>query len=364
MQDLAVRHERETGFSLIELMVAMVITLIISGAIYGMLASGQSAFRREPALVERQQNIRLALDLISRDVDNAGVGMDTFQKIFETGLNNPGAGSVLSELNPGQRADFIQMMTNDGSCPTLTACTTPGVNINTSEAVPACYAMPSMVYVFGPNGPASKNPDGSDGPPGILFMFERGGGGGCGNGHMNAPPGKAWVNPTGNYACQGDVCTNVSKIQLIRYEIAPDPTDGQPALWRSTLGRTNVTNGQVGLPPPGDATTDWKLIARGIDDLQVQYQTGAQWPASPNTWIDDPGTPTCNNNPCAAADYQTVVQRVRITLSSRVLGGTVGMGNVTTGGSGVAARRGQLSQVMAVRSALVNLQGGAAPIWK
>ena len=61
----------ETGFSLIELMVAMLITLIVSGAIFGLLSSGHSAFRREPELSDRQQSIRLAMDVISRDVVNA-----------------------------------------------------------------------------------------------------------------------------------------------------------------------------------------------------------------------------------------------------------------------------------------------------
>jgi len=37
----------EDGFSLVELMVAMTVTLIVSAAIYGLLTSGSNAFRRE-----------------------------------------------------------------------------------------------------------------------------------------------------------------------------------------------------------------------------------------------------------------------------------------------------------------------------
>jgi len=367
MQEPAVKHDRETGFSLIELMVAMVITLIITGAIYGLIASGQGAFRREPALVERQQNIRLGLDLVTRDLDTAGVGMEVFQKVFTTGLNNPttAQGSVVSELNAGERADFLEMLTNDGSCPTLDTCGTPGVNIATLQTVPACYTLPAMVYVFGPNGPATSN-----GPPGVLMMFGRGGGIGCGTGHLNAPPGQATaLNPTGNYSCGvAGTCTNVSKIQMVRYELALDPSDGTPSLWRSTRGRL-LANGDPDTGPPGGATSDWKLIARGIEDMQVQYQSGNQWPASPNTWLDDPGTPSCTSPGCAlnpfapaASDYRTVIQRVKITLSGRALGG--GTGGLTQGAV-TRARRGQLTTIVSVRSALVNLQGGgAAPIWK
>ena len=49
---------QQRGFSLVELMVAMTVTLIVSGAIYGLLTSGSSAFRREPEVADRQQNIR------------------------------------------------------------------------------------------------------------------------------------------------------------------------------------------------------------------------------------------------------------------------------------------------------------------
>ena len=73
---------QERGFSLVELMVAMTVTLIVSGAIYGLLTSGSNAFRREPELADRQQNIRVAMDLISRDVFNAGAALPTFSQVF------------------------------------------------------------------------------------------------------------------------------------------------------------------------------------------------------------------------------------------------------------------------------------------
>jgi len=73
------------------------------------MAGGQNAFRREPALVERQQNIRIGLDLITRDLQNAGAGITAFSQAFTTGLDNPSSslGSVPSELVSGERADFL-----------------------------------------------------------------------------------------------------------------------------------------------------------------------------------------------------------------------------------------------------------------
>jgi Tfp pilus assembly protein PilW len=50
----------------VELMIAMLVTMVISGAVFGLMAVGQGSFRREPALTDRQQNIRMAMDIVQR----------------------------------------------------------------------------------------------------------------------------------------------------------------------------------------------------------------------------------------------------------------------------------------------------------
>ena len=47
VQEALASAQGEAGFSMVELLVAMVITLMISGAIFGLLTGGQNAFRRE-----------------------------------------------------------------------------------------------------------------------------------------------------------------------------------------------------------------------------------------------------------------------------------------------------------------------------
>src|SRR5512136_2665399 len=86
-----VMRQHERGFSLVELMIAMTVTLIVSGAIYGLLTSGSNAFRREPELADRQQNIRIAMDLLTRDVFNAGSALPTFSQVFT--LTDPPGGA-------------------------------------------------------------------------------------------------------------------------------------------------------------------------------------------------------------------------------------------------------------------------------
>ena len=348
--DMKMRATRQGGFSMIELMVAMTVTLVVSGAIFGLLTAGQNAFRREPELADRQQSIRVAMDLIMRDVQTAGGGMDPFVQAFTrtdpggTLLNNPppAMGSEPSLLVPGERADFLEIMGNDGRCPTLTACGTPGVNIFTNEVPPACFQIPGLAYVYGSTGSAPNNP-GSQ--PGVIWIKPPGGGGGgpCG-GHVNAPPGQSWRNPTGGQACNpATSCQFIANIQVVRYELAPDPNDPTtPALWRSPTGRSDLADTLNNNPPPN---APWQLVARGIEDLQVRYLTGAGW-------NDDPGVVTAGN-------FGTIVREVQVTLSARSLAPNLAGQTTSAVGSAV---RGQLVSVVSPRSALLNLDQNGS--WK
>jgi prepilin-type N-terminal cleavage/methylation domain-containing protein len=362
-------HRRsQGGFSLVELIVAMVITLIVSGAIYGLMVSGQGAFRREPALIDRQQSIRIAMDLITRDIQNAGAGMSPFAQAFTddipaNSMNNPAApGSVVSEIFPGQRADYIEMMVNDGSCPSIVACGTPGANIFTAEPLPACIfgtpALSSFVYVSGSGGVAA----GADARhPGMLFGFVPGpgGGGGCGAGQIVTQQGQAPAyNPGGNAACgpggtnnaSTPLCQTVSRIAFARYELAPEnpalavnPLNNPPSLWRSALGRNNhdgtqnagpwVGNDGAGNPSP------WQLLARGIDDMQIQYFRNGAWNNTAGTVVN--------------LNRATILEQVRVTLSARAIGFNLGGETTYVAGAGTPGRRGQLTMQVAPRAALL-----------
>jgi prepilin-type N-terminal cleavage/methylation domain-containing protein len=60
------------GFTVIELLVAMTITLIIAGAIASIAQPARAAFDRVPAELELQQRGRTALDVLSQTVRSAG----------------------------------------------------------------------------------------------------------------------------------------------------------------------------------------------------------------------------------------------------------------------------------------------------
>jgi prepilin-type N-terminal cleavage/methylation domain-containing protein len=65
----------QKGFTLIELMVALVLSFILVGAIYRTFTSQQKAYTIQDQIAETQQNARMAMNILLRDIRMAGYGM-------------------------------------------------------------------------------------------------------------------------------------------------------------------------------------------------------------------------------------------------------------------------------------------------
>lgn len=302
------RRNIQAGFSLVELLVAMVVTLVITGAMFGLLTGGQSAFKTQPERTDRQQNIRTSMDLIMRDVGSAGVGMPPFIQVFTPGKN--GAGPMGTK---GQNTDDIEMLANNSGYDNEPVCNALGQS-NSSQVklvrgttsippnIPIMiimadgtwtmrYLVDTQVNQGGP-GPCQA------GTPHTQVNVNPGGdptnqntpGGVCqpnnfGVGNAGIPSAMPPV-PSCNMA--EPACCTVIEIGLggvIGYRVRTG-TDGMPNLERSENGAT------------------YQIIARGIDDMQVQYvrADGA---------ISDPA-PTITSD-----DYNSLITQVRVTLSAR-----------------------------------------------
>jgi hypothetical protein len=139
--------------------------------------------------------------------------------------------------------------------------------------------------------------------------------------------------------------------RVVRYRIGPglDTADpALPALWRSDTGRYDATGGVV--PEPGEggfpgANSPWELVARGIEDLQIEYRDGT------GVWQNQPPLVTANA-------WNTLVREVRITLSARASAANLA-GQTTGGGGAPPAVRGQLSTTVTPRAAFNELQMGS-----
>lgn len=89
---------QESGFSLVELMVAMTVFLIIGGAVALLLGKSQTIFRAEQGVSEMDQNARLMMDFLTRDIQQSkenGLGLG---QRFRTIYSKDGADGKTDEV--------------------------------------------------------------------------------------------------------------------------------------------------------------------------------------------------------------------------------------------------------------------------
>ncbi|HVR72200.1 MAG TPA: prepilin-type N-terminal cleavage/methylation domain-containing protein [Vicinamibacteria bacterium] len=346
---------RESGFSLIELMIAMTITLVISGAMYGLIAGGQTAFRREPELSDRQQNIRVAMDLILRDVANAGSGLPSFIQTFTPGLDAcagcPDGGAPLGP--DGDVTDELEMMTNTGARDNEPACHTAGGGSSTQvRLMRTTGTIPddTVVILIMDDGTwtvmnvtdTTTNNTGADNcDAGVQHNALNFNTGNNDSSDMNVPGGVCQPNADGLGNATGPCSVQeVSFAEVVRYRIRDD-ADGVPV-----LQRRSTANFAAG----------FQTIARGIENLQVQYVRADVDPTIAANWVD--GAPVT-----VPATPGSLISQVRVTLAARSEAENVQ--GMTDAPSARAALRGQLTATASPRSTLTALSiQQPTPLWR
>lgn len=103
--------EPERGFTLIEVLVSILITMIVMGAVFGLLTRGQKSFRREPEVADLQQSARTVLDMVTKDILQAGAGLPpefpSFSRI--NGAGNGAPTDVIEVIGTFQSAGNVYL---------------------------------------------------------------------------------------------------------------------------------------------------------------------------------------------------------------------------------------------------------------
>jgi prepilin-type N-terminal cleavage/methylation domain-containing protein len=111
----------ESGFTLLEIIVAIAIFTVVTGAIYAMLEVGRSDVFKTQQLTDTMQNARAALNTINRDAINAGVGYwkggakmpdGTLGRLVFLPVENDGDEDWLTPVVPG---DGVRPIAVDGA---------------------------------------------------------------------------------------------------------------------------------------------------------------------------------------------------------------------------------------------------------
>lgn len=144
--DGEVRSKSQQGFSLTELMIALMVFSLIIGSVITLLVKSQTIFQTEQGVAEMDQNARLMIDFLTRDI----------QQSKENALGiGPKFRSIYSYNGPNGRTDEITIVSADtdskipaAALPLMAASRLPfTVNQRTIEVVPnsAAHVEPAEV---------------------------------------------------------------------------------------------------------------------------------------------------------------------------------------------------------------------------
>jgi prepilin-type N-terminal cleavage/methylation domain-containing protein len=117
---------KQSGFSLAELMVAMVLGIILIGAVYNTYMAQTRSYNVQEQVAEMQQTARVAMDMILRDVRMAG-----YQA---AGFTVPNSNAIVA-INSSTDPDGIIASDNQGLSTTLTANASAGAGSITVMSV-------------------------------------------------------------------------------------------------------------------------------------------------------------------------------------------------------------------------------------
>lgn len=107
----AEKFKNDQGFSLIELLIAMVVTLILLGITAGLFSSAMGTRARESRRTDALTSARAAINVISREIANSGYGMASKDDTLYTPIN----GIVVADSN-SNRIHFRSNVVNANGC--------------------------------------------------------------------------------------------------------------------------------------------------------------------------------------------------------------------------------------------------------
>jgi type II secretory pathway pseudopilin PulG len=329
-------RSQETGFSILEMLVATAITVGLTGTLFYFFKQSQDTFVVESAKTEMNQNFRAALDLMARDIQAAGAGIPFF--LGPIGGKDGGGTNANPSLNP---PDSVLLLYGNASV--------SPVAVKATGSYPAPVGPSSTIYT---DIPVTALTTGNY----ILYSV--------------AQPQMQATN-LADYAefalftinSNSDIANISSGGTVIGRQITPTPFSINPAgdatYWNHTMAfPSSASLSVVPLDEVVEYMVDttamelrrnrnkagWVTVARGIANLQLRYQIES-FDAATNTyttsWVDQVNQ-AANNN-------RALVRAVEVTLFGR------------TQMTGAGDRQGQryISQTLEIAPRNLNLPGFA-----
>lgn len=274
------------GFTLIEVLISMAITIIVMGAVFGLLTRGQQTFQREPQVADLQQSARTALDMVARDALQAGAGLPPEFPAFTTTTVDPAVG----DQAPTDVIEIVGTLQTPGELPSdpeVVASFSPGTDEVTLDS--------TITSIVGDD---------------LVVLYD------------NNPLNPEWIMARVVEPVAGNVITLDRSAVNANYSQVIDDT--WPA-GQTQIVRVNVVRYFTQLPPPDEAATfavPPRVLMRQVDfgtampvgyleDFQIAYMVGNINPAEQ---MNPPEPQPVMGNYIQDAD---MVSSVRITVTAR-----------------------------------------------
>ncbi|HYE74215.1 MAG TPA: prepilin-type N-terminal cleavage/methylation domain-containing protein, partial [Blastocatellia bacterium] len=285
------RLSNQSGFSLIELMLAMSITIGLTGAIFYYLKQNQEAFVVQAALADTQQNFRAALDLLTRDIQSAGSNIPNFM------------GPIAGTNGASSAPDEILLIYGDS---TFSSVTVNGPIANSTSTIDVLgSSLPTFTngnnyilysYTQKNNGGADLTADAAE-----FSIFKLSSQADITNGKRLTPT--APTNP------DGSTITNAIPTSWANMSFPDNATLGLTKIDQWIRYRIDTANNELQRSVNGGA---WIAVAHNITDMQIQYwveyNNGTSYTQQT---ISDLGTASNNNR----ALIRAVILRLTATTS-------------------------------------------------
>ena len=278
---------KQMGISLVEVLVALVISLFLLGGIVQVYVGNKVTFKFTSALAEVQENGRFALDLMSQDLRLANQwGCVAFDPTDTTNIND----TLTNATHAGYDADFHDFLSPIVTLPGAIAGTN-NAGLNGSDLLIVRGGKPGQANVEGPFTAAATqslntNPIGSISAGDIILVAR------CGeNDLLNAPdadilsvssvdttnPVQTVINVTANKSQQFQNDAMVIELQTVTYSIGNAASgNGELALFRREF------NGVV------------EELVEGVQDMQVLYGIDSDNDQFPNQYVTSDLVPNFN----------------------------------------------------------------------
>ncbi len=134
---------RQSGFSIVELMVSITIGLFLLAGATSLLVTSKSNYQINDDLARIQENARIAMEYLSRDLRMAGYFgcADNMSAVYDH-INDPIAGNIFDTSNPieGYETDPVDNVWEPSKSTDQVALITPG-----TDAITVRYLQPSSI---------------------------------------------------------------------------------------------------------------------------------------------------------------------------------------------------------------------------